>query len=91
MKRFIPGLKNSDRIRVIVDGVGFHTTVAGAHDICTTRHRVAVLSALSRLGMDQRRFQRGVINRVTGFASTLSFFDTETQASVSIAVQVDLV
>jgi hypothetical protein len=41
--------------------------------------------------MDQRRFQRGVINRVTGFASTLSFFDTETQASVSIAVQVDLV
>ena len=34
-QRLITGFNNSQRIRVIVDGVGFFTTVGGTADIMT--------------------------------------------------------
>lgn len=53
-KTFINGFKNSQRVRVIVDGVGFYTTVAGTADICTSKHALATQMALTRLARDRR-------------------------------------
>lgn len=48
-KNFVPGLKNNQKIRVICDGVGFVTTVAGAFDMVFTHQRIAVCCVLGRL------------------------------------------
>ena len=50
-KRFVTGLNNNQRIRVICDGVGFVTTVAGAFDMPLTHQRIAVTSTLVALGI----------------------------------------
>jgi len=50
-KRFVMGLNNNQRIRVICDGVGFVTTVAGAFDMPLTHQRIAVTSTLVALGL----------------------------------------
>ena len=52
-KRFVQGLNNNQRIRVICDGVGFVTTVAGAFDMPLTHQRIAVTSTLVSLGLTQ--------------------------------------
>lgn len=48
-QRLIDGFNNSQKIRVIVDNVGFYTTVGGTSDICTSKHRVATQIALMNL------------------------------------------
>ena len=49
--RMIPGLNNSQKIRVIINGVGFYTTVSAAlDDIIYTAHRRVVDSALRLIG-----------------------------------------
>jgi hypothetical protein len=50
MKRVIPGLKNNQKIRVIVDGVGIYMTVRdAATKFATATHGLAVRMALESL------------------------------------------
>ena len=50
----IPGLKNSQRIRIIVNGVGFHdTTVQGITEMCFTELREAVWNALEVIAREK--------------------------------------
>jgi hypothetical protein len=49
-KQLYPGIGNSQKIRVILNGVGIYTTVAATQSIfATTNHRLAVESALSKI------------------------------------------
>ena len=52
-KQIIQGLKNSQRIRVIVDGVGFITTVRDAVEMPFMDQRVAVWNALETIGREK--------------------------------------
>ena len=85
-KRLITGLDNSQKIRVIINGVGFYTTVRGAFDLCFQSQRIAVTSALTSLGFDQAL---PADRRPTGFGTRMSVYDHESK-QVEIDVQVDL-
>ena len=86
-KRLITGLDNSQKIRVIVNGIGFYTTVKGAFDMCFHSQRIAVTSALTSLGFDQAL---PADRRPSGFGTRMSVYDHDSKM-VSIDVQVDLV
>ena len=79
-KAIVPGLKNTQRIRVILDGIGFYTTVRDAEAMPFTGQRIAVLMALSQL------VKRGV----TGFGCSSVSYDDKMQRT-EVQVQVDLV
>ena len=79
-RRMIDGLNNSQKIRVIVNGVGFYTTVEGMTQMCFTDQRVAVWTALERIAREG----------IKGFASRTSFYDSKMKKT-SIDFQVDLV
>ncbi len=79
-KRIVEGLNNSQKIRVIVNGVGFYTTVQGMTEMCFTEQRVAVWTALERIAREGIR----------GFASRTSVYDSRMQ-KMDIDFQVDLV
>ena len=64
MKQVIRGLNNSQKIRVIVNGVGFNTTVLGMTEMCFTDQRIAVWLALERIAME----------KLQGFLATGSSF-----------------
>ena len=90
--RMIEGLNNSQRIRVLVDGIGFFTTVEGTSDICTRKHRMAVQIALQNLS-----YHRGMA-RVRhepkwpeGFGFNYEYSENGGQTVENIDVQVDLV
>ena len=85
-KRFVMGLDNSQKIRVICNGVGFYTTVKGAFDMCIHEQRVAVTSALSSLGVRQT-LPEG--QRPTGFGTRVQCFNGNGE-QVGVDVQVDL-
>ena len=79
--RLITGFNNSQRIRVIVDGVGFYTTVGGTSDIMTRKHRMAVQTALMNLNA----------NGGTGFAFNYNYYEGTTDNNAcTVPVQVDL-
>jgi hypothetical protein len=84
-KRFVTGLNNSQKIRVIVDGVGFVTTVAGVFDMPIRTQRVATSMALNSLGLSQ-----GGVVAITGIARTYDLYDHDGKP-VNINVQVDFV
>lgn len=85
-KRLVDGLNNSQKIRVIVNGVGFFTTVAGVYDMCFVAQRVSVLMALQTIGCSQ-----GLTGKeITGIARTYNVYDHNDQL-VDIQVQVDLI
>ena len=84
-KRFVTGLNNSQKIRVIVDGVGFVTTVAGVFDMPIRTQRVAASMALNSLGLSQ-----GGAVAITGIARTYDLYDHDGKP-VNINVQVDFV
>jgi hypothetical protein len=84
-KRFVTGLNNSQKIRVIVDGVGFVTTVAGVFDMPIRTQRVATSMALNSLGLSQ-----GGSVAITGIARTYDLYDHDGKP-VNINVQVDFV
>lgn len=86
-KRWVHGLDNSQKIRVICNGVGFNTTVQGAFDMCVYEQRVAVTSALSSLGCNQYLPED---RRPSGFATRIQCFNHEGK-EVSVDVQVDLI
>ena len=81
-QRLITGFNNSQRIRVIVDGVGFFTTVGGTADIMTRQHRMAVQAALMNIHA----------NGGTGFAFNYNYYEGTTDNNArTVPVQVDLV
>jgi hypothetical protein len=50
MKQLVPGIKNSQKLRVVVDGVGLHMTVKDAClGFATHSHAVAVYCGISSL------------------------------------------
>lgn len=84
-KRLIPYFNNSQKIRVIVDGIGLYMTVGQVATLfATTNHRVATWSALEILGHDRIKD-----NQVTGIGTSVKIYDNAMQAR-SIPVQVDL-
>jgi len=85
-KRFVQGLNNNQRIRVICDGVGFVTTVAGAFDMPLTHQRIAVTSTLVSLGLN--RYMGNM--KVTGTLRRQRVIDHNGQ-SIDLDVQIDLV
>jgi hypothetical protein len=80
-ERLVRGLNNSQKIRVIVAGVGFYTTVGETQNICTTKHRTATHMALMNLV-----HKRGTNPEVTGFG--FNYVNAENEA---VDIQVDLV
>ena len=78
-KQVIPGLRNSQKIRVIVNGVGFVTTVEGMTEMCFTDQRIAVWNALETIAREQIR----------GFAGSTRVYDERLKV-VTIQYQVDL-
>lgn len=80
-----PGIKNSQKIRVMVAGVGFYTRVKDVTNICTSTHRAAVESALLSLSST---IVTG--RQISGFGSNVVVYDSKMRGE-SIAVQVDLV
>ena len=79
--QLISGFNNSQRIRVIVDGVGFYTTVGGTSDIMTRQHRMAVQTALMNLHA----------NGGTGFGFDYQYYEgVPGNNSKIVPVQVDL-
>jgi len=83
-KRFVTGLNNNQRIRVICDGIGFVTTVAGAFDMPLTHQRIAVTSTIVSLGLTQVADPN-----VTGTLLRQRVFGPEGR-QMEIDVQVDL-
>lgn len=75
-KTYIDGFKNSQRIRVIVDGVGFYTTVYGTTDMCTRPHRMAVQIALQNLAYDRAKAKvRGLKEMPMGFGFNYNYYE----------------
>lgn len=80
-----PGVKNSQKIRIMIDGFGFYTTVAGIANICTTTHRNVIHSAMRTLAVD---IFRGA--KITGFGSRITTYNPPGEPK-SHDVQIDLV
>jgi hypothetical protein len=79
-KRLIQGLNNSQKIRVIIDGVGFVTTVKDVDNMPFVSQRVAVHSVLISIGTQG----------LQGLATTQRVY-SERQTTEEYQVQVDLV
>ena len=85
--RLVVGLKNSQKIRVIVNGVAFHTTVQGALEGMTfVDQRLAVSHVLTELGLGQFNHT----DRPMGIAKPVRVYNHKNER-VTIDVQVDLV
>ena len=77
----IKGLKNSQKIRVIIDGVGLYITVGDTDSIfSTTSHRSAVQHTLHRM----------VQENCGGISHTVAVYDSRLNRA-SVEVQVDLI
>ena len=79
-KRLIQGLNNSQKIRVIVDGVGFVTTVQDVESMPFVSQRIAVHSVLMSIGTQ----------KLQGLATRQRVY-TESQTHEEYQVQVDLI
>jgi hypothetical protein len=79
-KRLIQGLNNSQKIRVIIDGVGFVTTVKDVDSMPFVSQRVAVHSVLMSIGTQG----------LQGLATTQRVY-SERQTTEEYQVQVDLI
>lgn len=86
-QRLIDGFNNSQKIRVIVDNVGFYTTVGGTQDICTTKHRTATHMALMNLANSRYTAK---VQRNKEIPVGFGFNYTDAEGTVT-SVQVDLV
>ena len=81
MKRIVPGLKNSQRIRVILNGIGFVTTVMEANNMPFTSQNTAVHVALHRLVAD--------VKVPTGIGTRVAVYDHK-MVRQEFDVQIDL-
>jgi hypothetical protein len=77
-KQIIQGLNNSQRIRVILNGVGFVTTVQEAGNMPFVSQNTAVYVALNRM------------DKSTGIATTVTVYNHKMERE-QFDVQVDLV
>jgi hypothetical protein len=85
--RLVVGLKNSQKIRVIVNGVAFHTTVQGAMEgMSFVDQRLAVSHVLTELGLGQFNHT----DRPMGIAKPVRVYNHKNER-VTVDVQVDLV
>ena len=85
--RLVVGLKNSQKIRVIVNGVAFHTTVQGALEgMSFVSQRLAVSHVLTELGLGQFNHT----DKPMGIAKPVRVFNHKNER-VTVDVQVDLV
>ena len=90
--RLIDGLNNSQKIRVIVDGVGFYTTVGDTENICTRKHRMAVQTALMNLSHDRGMAFVRCTPLPVGFGFNYQYYEGTTDNNAcTVGVQVDLV
>jgi hypothetical protein len=91
-KRFIDGLNNSQKIRVIINGIGFHTTVEGAFNMAFRSQQMAVTQVLQSIGW--RRALKGKMvdlsNTMTGLATRVRVYG-EDDKLVEFDVQIDLI
>ena len=79
-KQIINGLKNSQRIRVIVNGVGFYTTVSDAINMPFTEQRIAVWNALEVIGRE----------KIDGYGGSTKVYDNGMKVQ-TIQFQISLV
>jgi hypothetical protein len=87
LKRLVVGLKNSQKIRVIVNGVEYHTTVQGAMEgMSFVDQRLAVSHVLTELGLGQFNHT----DKPLGIAKPVRVFNHKNER-VTVDVQVDLV
>lgn len=85
--RLVVGLKNSQKIRVIVNGVAFHTTVQGAMEgMSFVDQRLAVSHVLTELGLGQFNHT----DKPMGIAKPVRVYNHKNER-VTVDVQVDLV
>lgn len=84
-KVLFPGVKNSQKIRVMVDGFGMYMKVSDISNICTLTHRSAIESAMTTLASCLEKGQR-----ISGFGSGISVYDGKME-SVRVDVQIDMV
>jgi hypothetical protein len=85
-KTLIQGFKNSQKIRVMIDGFGIYTTVGGVGAVFATHsHRQAAFDGLFRLSSDRYYAQRKGDPLPTMVSMT-----TMNTSQVSKQVQVDL-
>ena len=82
IKRIVPGLKNSQRIRVILNGIGFVTTVQDANNMPFTSQNTAVHVALNRL-VDATK------KKANGIGTSVTVYDHK-MARQEFAIQIDL-
>ncbi len=92
-KTYIQGFKNSQKIRVMFDGIGVYTTVAGVSSVFATyTHSQAANDALLRLSYMRYMAQKdgalfvGPIRVPTGLSMT-----SYNTSQVGTQVQVDLI
>ena len=79
-KQVVNGLKNSQKIRVILNGIGFFSTVYGVADMPFSGQRSAVWTALMQMAKEGG----------TGYGSRITCYDSNMKQS-SYDVQVNLV
>jgi hypothetical protein len=79
-KRLVVGLKNSQKIRVILNGIGFITTVREVDSLPFAAQRIAIQAVLWSIGA------RGL----QGLATRETVYETSPIRSISYDVQVDL-
>ena len=79
-KQIISGLKNSQRVRVILNGIGFYTTVQGVTEMVFSEQRVIVYNALELIGRE----------KIQGYGGQNRVYDSKMNV-VTFDVQVNLV
>ena len=86
-KTYIQGFKNSQKIRVMIDGFGIYTTVAGVPQVFATHsHRQAANDGLLRLSYMRYMAQKDGALVPTGLGMT-----SYNTSQVGTQVQVDLI
>ncbi len=86
-KTYIPGFKNSQKIRLMFDGLGIYTTVSEVANVfATTGHQRAANDALVRLAHMRRMAKKDGDLIPVGLGMT----SYNTNPSTRIQVQVDL-
>jgi hypothetical protein len=81
-KQVIWGLNNSQRIRVILNGIGFYTTVKGATELPFISQNTAMYSALMKLAHGK--------DNATGIGTRVTVYNHKMERE-EFDVQVDLV
>lgn len=79
MKKIIKGLKNSQKLMVIVDGVGFRTTINGVTNMVFSHQINAVITALDIIASEK---VLGYGGRIKSYDAVLNQYDVDVQVSL---------